>query len=125
MIEHKPDVAIRLIRSWLKESRSMTPTVAAAGEPRGRCSSRGHAAAPGARHTMATASAHRPASLTGAQKVAVLYMALGPARTALISDKLSPEEVESIGFEVARMGVVQGDVVDRRAGGVAAHHARR
>lgn len=51
-------------------------------------------------------------SLSGPQKVAVLYMTLGPARTSLISDKLTPEEVESIGFEVARMGVVKGDVVE-------------
>jgi flagellar motor switch protein FliG len=50
-------------------------------------------------------------ALTGPQKVAVLYMALGPERTSQITEKLTPEEVETIGFEVARMGVVQGDVV--------------
>jgi flagellar motor switch protein FliG len=51
------------------------------------------------------------AGLTGPQKVAVLYMALGAERTTEISEKLTPEEVETISFEVARMGTVQGDVV--------------
>jgi flagellar motor switch protein FliG len=61
---------------------------------------------------LATSSSHRQAAaLTGAQKVAVLYMALGPERTAAISARLSQDKVESIGFEVARMGVAQGDLV--------------
>jgi flagellar motor switch protein FliG len=50
--------------------------------------------------------------LTGPQKVAVLYMALGAERTAAISDKLTPEEVEAIGFEIARTGMVRGEVVE-------------
>jgi flagellar motor switch protein FliG len=69
---------------------------------------------------VSTALTERPAAeapaagaeLTGPQKVAILYMALGPEKTAAISERLTPEEVETIGFEVARMGVVKGEIVD-------------
>lgn len=60
-----------------------------------------------------TAGGKPPAvTLSGPQKVAVLYMALGPEKTARISEKLSAEEVEAIGFEVARMGAIRGEVVE-------------
>jgi flagellar motor switch protein FliG len=50
--------------------------------------------------------------LSGAQKVAILYMVLGADKAQAISEKLLPEEVEAIGFEVARMGMVKGEIVE-------------
>jgi flagellar motor switch protein FliG len=86
-------------------------TTVAAAANRAMASTTGAQPAP-ASTQVATSPTQRPATaMTGAQKVAVLYMALGPERTAAISARLSQEEVESIGFEVARMGVAQGDIV--------------
>ena len=40
--------------------------------------------------------------LNGTQKAAILYMVLGAESAAKITQKLSPEDVESISFEIAR-----------------------
>ncbi len=52
-----------------------------------------------------TALAHRPTAdeLTGRQKVAVLLMALGEEASAEVTKNLSPEEVEAISLEIAKM----------------------
>ena len=50
--------------------------------------------------------------LTGRQKVAVLLMALGEEGSAGLTKHLSPGEVESISFEIARMGRVEPHVVE-------------
>ena len=55
----------------------------------------------------------RPAApLTGPQRVAVLYMALGAEAAAKITRHLSREEVEAISFEIARTEQAPGEVVD-------------
>lgn len=56
-----------------------------------------------------------PASpdLTGRQKVAVLCLALGSDAAASITQRLSPEEVDAISFEIARMESISPDVVDQ------------
>jgi flagellar motor switch protein FliG len=50
--------------------------------------------------------------LTGRQKVAVLIMALGEEASKDLTGHLSPEEVEDISFEIARMGRVEPYVVE-------------
>lgn len=73
---------------------------------------------PGADAAPDDASAKTAPPLTGRQKVAVVYMALGPDRTAAISERLSPEEIESISFEVAKMGTAPPAVVEAVLGEV-------
>ncbi len=50
--------------------------------------------------------------LTGRQKAAVLLMALGPEASKPITQALTPEEVEEITLEIARMETVPPDVVE-------------
>jgi len=51
-------------------------------------------------------------SLTGAQKSAVLCMALGPELASRILQRLSPEEMERVGREIAALASVKGEVVE-------------
>jgi flagellar motor switch protein FliG len=52
------------------------------------------------------------AQLTGRQKVAILCMVLGREAAAKITQKLSPDEVEGISYEIARMDHVSGATAD-------------
>jgi flagellar motor switch protein FliG len=52
------------------------------------------------------------ATLTGAQKSAVLCLALGPEVASRILQKLAPEEVERVSREIAALSSVQGEVVN-------------
>jgi flagellar motor switch protein FliG len=49
---------------------------------------------------------------TGRQKVAILLMALGEESTAAVTRNLTPDEVEAISFEIARMDQVDPVVVE-------------
>jgi flagellar motor switch protein FliG len=51
-------------------------------------------------------------SLSGSQKAAVLCMVLGSEASSLITQRLAPEEVEQITFEIARMDRVSTEVTD-------------
>ncbi len=51
-------------------------------------------------------------ALTGRQKVAVLCMALGSDSAAKITQKLAPDEVDAISFEIARMEHVHVPMVE-------------
>jgi flagellar motor switch protein FliG len=51
-------------------------------------------------------------SLTGRQKVAIICMALGSDTAAKLTQLMSPEEVDSISFEIARMDAVNGPMVE-------------
>jgi flagellar motor switch protein FliG len=51
--------------------------------------------------------------LNGTQKAAILYMVLGAESAAKITQKLSPEDVESISFEIARMDRVSGEAAEK------------
>ncbi len=51
--------------------------------------------------------------LNGAQKAAILCMVLGAESAATITKKLSPEDVETISFEIARMDRVDGNTAER------------
>jgi len=61
---------------------------------------------------VAKKSVDRVDELTGRQKVAVLLMAIGEEGSAGLTKHLSPEEVEAISFEIARMGRVEPHVVE-------------
>src|SRR5450432_3534485 len=50
--------------------------------------------------------------LNGSQKAAILYMVLGAEAAAKITQKLSPEDVEIISFEIARMDRVSGEMAE-------------
>ncbi len=50
--------------------------------------------------------------LNGAQKAAILCMVLGADSAAKITQKLSPEDVETISFEIARMDRVSGETAE-------------
>lgn len=50
--------------------------------------------------------------LNGPQKAAILCMVLGAESAAKITQKLSPDDVESISFEIARMDRVSGDMAE-------------
>jgi flagellar motor switch protein FliG len=50
--------------------------------------------------------------LTGAQKAAVLCMVLGPEASVALTQRLAPEEVEDISFEIARRDRVGTEVTD-------------
>ncbi|MEO8562945.1 MAG: flagellar motor switch protein FliG [bacterium] len=54
--------------------------------------------------------------LTGPRKAAILCMVLGAESAARLTQKLSPEDVEAISFEIARMDRVNGDVAERVLG---------
>ena len=47
--------------------------------------------------------------LTGRQKVAVLCMVLGREATSRITEKLTPDEVEAISYEIARLDRVDAE----------------
>jgi flagellar motor switch protein FliG len=51
-------------------------------------------------------------TMNGRQKVAVLCMALGTDAAAKLTQKLGPDEVDAISFEIARMENVSGPMVD-------------
>lgn len=51
--------------------------------------------------------------LTGTQKAAILCMVLGAESAAVITKQLSPDDVEAISFEIARMDRVSGDTAER------------
>lgn len=50
-------------------------------------------------------------SLTGRQKAAVVLMAMGPAAAAEITKGFSPEEMEEISYEIARLEHVPAEIV--------------
>ncbi len=50
--------------------------------------------------------------LNGPQKAAILCMVLGSEQAAMITQKLSAEDVETISFEIARMDRVSGDTAE-------------
>ncbi len=54
----------------------------------------------------------RAEELTGRQKVAILLMALGPEASAQITQALSPEELEEISLEIARIDHVPPEVAE-------------
>jgi flagellar motor switch protein FliG len=58
------------------------------------------------------ARSHQLDQLNGAQKAAILCMVLGSESASLITQKLSPEEVEQISFEIARMDRVSSEATD-------------
>ena len=51
--------------------------------------------------------------LTGPQKAAVLFMALGAEQAARLTQKLSPEEVQAITAEISRMERVDANMSER------------
>lgn len=70
---------------------------------------------------MSTALMHRSASgmvlsdvgaLTGRQKAAIVCLALGSDVAAMITQKMQPDEVDAISFEIARLESVSPAVVD-------------
>src|SRR5690606_25270786 len=61
--------------------------------------------------TVKTRPGAEPA-LTGRQKAAILCMVLGRQTAARITERLTPDEVESISYEIARMEKVDKDVSD-------------
>ena len=54
----------------------------------------------------------RPDKLTGAQKVAVLLMALGPEAASRLTQGLTPEELEAVSLEIARLETVPREVTE-------------
>lgn len=50
--------------------------------------------------------------LNGPQKAAILCMVLGAEQAAMLTQKLSAEDVETISFEIARMDRVSGDTAE-------------
>jgi flagellar motor switch protein FliG len=61
---------------------------------------------------MNLARTHQLDQLNGAQKAAILCMVLGSESASLITQKLGPEEVEQISFEIARMDRVSTEATD-------------
>ncbi len=51
-------------------------------------------------------------SMTGRQKAAVLCLVLGTEGAAKVTQRLAPEEVEALGFEIARLDRVDGQAVE-------------
>ncbi len=51
-------------------------------------------------------------SMTGRQKAAVLCLVLGTEAAAKVTQRLAPEEVEALGFEIARLDRVDGQAVE-------------
>jgi flagellar motor switch protein FliG len=58
------------------------------------------------------ARSHQLDQLNGAQKAAILCMVLGSDSASLITQKLGPEEVEQISFEIARMDRVSSEATE-------------
>src|SRR6185369_14837362 len=58
------------------------------------------------------ARSHQLDQLSGSQKVAILCMVLGSESASLITQKLAQEEVEMIGFEIARMDRVSHEATE-------------
>lgn len=58
------------------------------------------------------ARSHQLEQLSGTQKVAILCMVLGSESSSLITQKLAPEEVEQIGYEIARMDRVSNEATE-------------
>jgi flagellar motor switch protein FliG len=52
-----------------------------------------------------------PDQLSGRQKVAIVCMALGTESAAKLTQRMSPDEVDAISFEIARMDDVSGQLV--------------
>lgn len=61
---------------------------------------------------LARTSNASPDALTNRQKVAIVYMALGSDAAAKLTQKMSPDEVDAISFEIARMDNVSGPTVE-------------
>src|ERR1700753_946652 len=61
---------------------------------------------------MNLARTHQLDQLNGAQKAAILCMVLGSESASLITQKLGPEEVEQISFEIARMDRVSTEATE-------------
>ena len=53
-----------------------------------------------------------PEGLSGRQKVAIICMALGSDAAAKLTQKMAPDEVDAISFEIARMDNVSGPMVE-------------
>src|SRR5690606_41756295 len=53
-----------------------------------------------------------PENLTGAQKVAVLLMALGPEKAGEVTKGFTPEELEAVSLEIARLERVPRSVTE-------------
>jgi flagellar motor switch protein FliG len=62
--------------------------------------------------TLARRQAADVDTLTGPRKAAILCMVLGAESAARLTQKLSPEDVETISFEIARMERVSGDLAE-------------
>ncbi len=54
----------------------------------------------------------QPDQLSGRQKVAIICMVLGADSAAKLTQKMTPEEVDAISFEIARMENVEGALVE-------------
>jgi len=54
----------------------------------------------------------KPENLTGPQKVAVFLMAVGPAKAAELTKGFSPEELEAVTLEIARLDSVPRSVTE-------------
>lgn len=61
----------------------------------------------------AVAKASAPPPLTGPQKVAILCMVLGRDGAAKLTERLTPDEVESISYEIARIERVDGETSEK------------
>jgi len=61
---------------------------------------------------MNLARTHQLDQLSGAQKAAILCMVLGSESASLITQKLGPDEVEMISFEIARMDRVSTEATE-------------
>ena len=66
--------------------------------------------------TLARTDEDHSVGLTGPRKAAILCMVLGAESAAKLTQMLSPADVESISFEIARMDRVSGDVAERVLG---------
>lgn len=55
---------------------------------------------------------HDPSSMAGRQKAAILCLALGADAAAKITQKLLPDEVDALSFEIARVEQISPEVVD-------------
>ena len=61
---------------------------------------------------LARTAHNSPETLTSRQKVAIVCMALGSDAAAKLTQKMSPEDVDAISFEIARMDNVSGPAVE-------------
>lgn len=62
--------------------------------------------------TLARQRTDESGELNGVKKAAILCMVLGAESAAKITQKLSPEDVETISFEIARMDRVSGEMAE-------------